>query len=581
MIPKRWHLWRWWKRCGVARDPAGHVIACPAVPAEAVPADINDRYNEALAAREAALAAARAKTVFLSNMSHELRSPMNAMLGMAELLTETPLNEEQRRYLGVIVNSGNALLDLVDDILDFARAESGHLKLETAELNFFELVDGIAETAAPQAHRKGLELSVVIETGVPMIAIGDRRRLEQVLTNMVGNAIKFTAAGEVAIVAAREPDAPGMVRLSVIDTGIGIEASEHERIFASYAQAATRPAGPPGSGLGLAIVKQLTELMGGRVWVESTPGAGSRFHCSVRLGYRPRGNQGDEYALRRSLAGRRLLLISRMKHSGAAIAAMLTSCGAVIEEFQGEDEPAIVAAAAQADAVLVDMPAAEAMSASMVKAVTALRTAVALPTIALIPVHDRALWLARLRDLGLSYFVVKPVRRNELSSRIAEALSGVQPIECSGRGPRGTLADSEVQAHQLPPMRILVADDAEDNRILIEAYLRKSPCQLDLAGSGSEAIEHFKQRHYDVVLMDLHMPEIDGYEAIRQMRAWEQAQGLRRTPIIALTAAVLEDAVRQSLEAGCDNHLSKPVKRSTLLSILQEAAAPPKRAGFG
>jgi len=274
MIPKRWHLWRWWKRCGVARDPAGHVIACPAVPAEAVPADINDRYNEALAAREAALAAARAKTVFLSNMSHELRSPMNAMLGMAELLTETPLNEEQRRYLGVIVNSGNALLDLVDDILDFARAESGHLKLETAELNFFELVDGIAETAAPQAHRKGLELSVVIETGVPMIAIGDRRRLEQVLTNMVGNAIKFTAAGEVAIVAAREPDAPGMVRLSVIDTGIGIEASEHERIFASYAQAATRPAGPPGSGLGLAIVKQLTELMGGRVWVESAkPGA--------------------------------------------------------------------------------------------------------------------------------------------------------------------------------------------------------------------------------------------------------------------------------------------------------------------
>jgi two-component system sensor histidine kinase/response regulator len=580
MTRKRWHLWPWWKRRGADPVPADDAIATPAIPDAAVEANVGDRYKEALAAREEALAAARAKTAFLSNMSHELRSPMNAMLGMAELLTETPLNEEQRRYLGVIVNSGNALLDLVDDILDFARAESGHLKLEAAEFNFIELVEEIAETAAPQAHRKGLELSVVIGTGVPAIAIGDRRRLEQVLTNMVGNAVKFTATGEVAIVAEREPGAPGMVRLSVIDTGIGIEASEHEQIFASYAQAATRPAGPPGSGLGLAIVKQLTELMGGRVWVESAPGAGSRFHCSIRLGYRPRWNQGDEYALRRSLAGRKVLLISDMEHNRAALAASLTSCGAVVEQFQGDDEPAIVAAATQADAMLVDMPAAEATSASMVEAVTSMRTAIALPTIALIPVHDRALWLARLRELGLPYFVVKPTRRAELSSLIAEALSGVEPTR-SSRGPQSTVAGCEVQAQRLPPMRILVADDAEDNRILIEAYLRKSVCQLDLVGSGSEAIEHFKQRRYDVVLMDLHMPETDGYEAIRQMRAWEQAQGLRRTPIIALTAAVLEDAVRQSLEAGCDNHLSKPVKRSTLFSILQEAAAPPKRAGFG
>lgn len=581
MTPKRWQLWHWLKWRGASPRPAADANANSAIPGETIRTAIDDRYTEALAAREEALAAARAKTAFLSNMSHELRSPMNAMLGMAELLTETPLSEEQRRYLGVIVNKGNALLELVDDILDFARAESGHLKLEAAEFNFVELVEGIAETLAPQAHRKGLELSVLIGTGVPMIAIGDRRRLEQVLTNMAGNAIKFTAAGEVAIVAEREPGAPGMVRLSVIDTGIGIEASEHEQIFASYAQAATRPASPPGSGLGLAIVKQLTELMGGRVWVESTPGAGSRFHCTVRLGYRPWGNQGDGYALRRSLAGRKVLLISGTEHSGAALRAILTSCGALVEEFRGGDELAIVAAAMQVDAVLVDMPAAEATCASMLKAVTAMRSAITQPMIALIPVHDRALWLGRLRDLGLLYFLVKPARRAELSSLIAEALSGVEPMECSSRGPHDTLAGSEVQAQRLPPMRILVADDAEDNRILIEAYLRKSPCQLDLAGSGHEAIEHFKKRRYDLVLMDLHMPQTDGYEAIRQIRSWERAQGLRRTPIIALTAAVLEDAVRQSLEAGCDSHLSKPVKRSTLFSVLREAATPPKRAGFG
>jgi two-component system, sensor histidine kinase and response regulator len=581
MTPKRWHLWRWWKQRVLDPRTVADAVPSLAIPTDVVRADIDERYKEALAGREKALAAVHAKTAFLSNMSHELRSPMNAMLGMAELLTETPLNDEQRRYLGVIVNSGNTVLDLVDDILDFARAESGHLKLEAAEFNFIELVEGIAETAAPQAHRKGLELSVMIATGVQTIAIGDRRRLEQVLTNMVGNAVKFTTAGEVAIVAEREPGAPGMVRLSVIDTGIGIEASEHELIFASYAQAATRPADPPGSGLGLAIVKQLTELMGGRVWVDSAPGAGSRFHCSVRLGYRPRGNQADEYALRRSLAGRKVLLIGGMEHNRAALAAILTSCGTAVEEFHPKDEPAIVAAATQADAVLVDMPAAEGASASMVKALTALRKSIALPMIALIPVHNRVLWLSRLRDLGLPYFVIKPGRRAELSSVIVEALSGAEPMEYSSHGPRSGPADSEVQAQRLPPMRILIADDAEDNRILIEAYLRKSACQLDMAGSGSEAIEHFKQRHYDVVLMDLHMPETDGYEAIRQMRAWEHEQGLRRTPIIALTAAVLEDAVRQSLEAGCDNHLSKPVKRSTLFSILQEAAAPLKQAGFG
>ncbi|MGH8335352.1 MAG: sensor histidine kinase, partial [Gammaproteobacteria bacterium] len=187
---KRWRSWRWWKWQGVGPQPMPNDGAFAVK--KTVVSDSEGRYAAVLAAREEALAAARAKTTFLSNMSHELRSPMNAMLGMAELLIETPLSEEQRRYLGVIVNNGNALLELVDDILDFARAESGHLKLEAAEFNLAEVVEGIAETLAPQAHRKGLELSVLIGPGVPVIAIGDRRRMEQILTNLAGNAIKFT-----------------------------------------------------------------------------------------------------------------------------------------------------------------------------------------------------------------------------------------------------------------------------------------------------------------------------------------------------------------------------------------------------
>src|ERR1700722_8829898 len=294
MTFKRLRSWRWWRRESTA--PPLTVAQAP---------DDPSRYAAAVVAREQALAAERDKTAFLSNMSHELRSPMNAMLGMADLLAETPLSADQRRYLDIIVGNGNALLGLVNDVLDFARAESGHLKLETAEFNLIELLERVAEMLAPEAHRKGLELSVEVRQDVPTIALGDSRRLEQILMNLASNAIKFTPAGEVAIVAGREPGSPGMIRLSVIDTGVGIEASEHERIFASYARAATRPSAPPGSGLGLAIVKQLTELMDGRVWVESAPGVGSSFHCALRLGYRPRANQSAEPERSRTLAERR------------------------------------------------------------------------------------------------------------------------------------------------------------------------------------------------------------------------------------------------------------------------------------
>jgi len=537
-------------------------------------------YAAVIAAREEALAAVQAKSAFLSNMSHELRSPMNAMLGMAELLADTQLNEEQRHYLDVIVGNGKALLALVNDILDFARAESGNLKLEAAEFNLIELVEGVAETLAPEAHRKGLELSVQIGIDVPFVAIGDYRRLQQILMNLAGNAIKFTVTGEVAIVVTREPGAAGVIRVSVIDTGIGIEAAEHERIFASYAQAATRPAAPPGSGLGLAIVKQLTELMGGRVSLESAPGAGSSFHCAIRLGYRPRANHNDEYEWRRTLAGRKLLLDGGLEHARAALAATLASFGATVQQVHSAIElAAAINAEPQADALLIDMPAAgtdSAVTNAIDRMVEAARTA-SLPVIALIPVPDRTAWLRRLVDLGIRHYAIKPARRAELSTAIRAALAGVETDSRSGCEHRTV----ETPSQRLPAMRILVADDAEDNRMLIQAYLRESGCQLDLAGSGAEAMAYYKQHRYDVVLMDLHMPGTDGYEAIRQMRAWEQARGLERTPIIALTAAVLEDAVRQSLDAGCDTHLSKPVKRSTLFSILREAAAPSRQAGLG
>jgi two-component system, sensor histidine kinase and response regulator len=567
MTFKRLRSWRWWRRAATTPQPA-------------VAQSCNDEshYAAAVTAREEAIFAARAKTTFLSNMSHELRSPMNAMLGMAELLAESPLSAEQRRYLDIIVGNGNALLGLVNDILDFARAESGHLKLETAEFDLIELMERVAEMLAPEAHRKGLELSVEVQQDIPVIALGDSRRLEQILMNLASNAIKFTPSGEITMVAGREPGSPGMIRISVIDTGIGIDASEHQRIFASYVQAVTRPSAPPGSGLGLAIVKQLAELMGGRVWVESEPGAGSSFHCALRLGYRPRANQGDEPVRRRALAECRLLLVGGMARSRAALAATLRACGATVEQVGSSTDTATAMTAAQpVDAVLIDLPAVESDCAGMIRAIKAALPD-ALPLIAMIPVHDRASRLAMLEELGLRHYVVKPARRADLIEVIGEAIGGGVKTARPGRDSLAPSVNSEASSRCLPPMRLLVVDDAEDNRILIEAYLRQSGCQLDLIGNGTEAIQHFRAQRYDAVLMDLHMPEMDGYEAIRQMRGWEQAQGLGRTPIIALTAAVLEDAVRESLEAGCDSHLSKPVKRSTLFNALREVAVRAQQA---
>jgi two-component system sensor histidine kinase/response regulator len=446
------------------------------------------------------------------------------------------------------------------------------LTLATAEFGLPELVESVAETLAPQAHRKGLELSAQIAEDVPAIAVGDSGRIRQILMNLVGNAIKFTTAGEATILAEREPHTPGMIRFSVIDTGPGIDPADHARIFASYAQAAARVAGSIGSGLGLAIVKQLAELMGGRVWLESMPGRGSSFHCSVRIGYQPLANLGVNYRHGQILAGRRLLVIGGSQHSGAALAAALAVHGAELKLVSDPDEAAAAASLAPEwpDAILADWPANASDHAPVLNSIKAALPN-GLPLIALLPATDRSARMASLRSIGVDHYVIKPPRQAEL---IAEVIAAMEPAREAAR----TSAVPFTQAEGgTPPavtgLRILLADDAEDNRVLIEAFLRHSGCHLDLASSGAEAVKHFMARRYDVILMDLHMPEMNGYEAIRQIRAWERTKKLVRTPIIALTAAVLEDSVRESLEAGCDSHVSKPVKRSTLFNALREATS--------
>ncbi|MGH7878997.1 MAG: ATP-binding protein, partial [Candidatus Binataceae bacterium] len=452
--------------------------------------DITERRKverELVAAREAALAASRAKTEFLSSMSHEIRTPMNAILGMAELLAEMPLDDEQRRYVETMRRNGNALLELINGILDLAKVESGRLHLESAEFDLGEVIDGVVETLGLRAREKSLELTARVAAQVPRRLLGDQLRLRQILINLLSNAIKFTERGAVVLrvdaagapaisgngaaagdewagTAALRPRAE--LQFTVADTGIGIPPVQLCELFSAFTQADSSTARKyGGSGLGLAIVKRLVDLMNGAVSVESEVGKGSAFRVALGFGL-PEGFESDPP---RTPLNRR-----------SASAAHATLGRAPL--YTGD-------------------------------------------------------------DAGGSF---------------------AQPV---------TAATTSLTS---APIRILVADDSPDNRLLIEAYLKNLSCQLEFAENGQIAIDLMKAAPYDLVLMDVQMPIVDGYTAVRTIRQWERERGLAAVRIVALTASALGDAERRSLEAGCDAHLTKPIKKAALHEAIRKFTGPPR-----
>jgi two-component system, sensor histidine kinase and response regulator len=410
-------------------------------------------------------------------------------------------------------------------------------------------------------------------------------RLRQVLINLLGNAIKFTESGEISIEVAPEPehDEPGWVRFSVRDSGIGIFPDKVAALFDAFTQAdssTNRKYG--GSGLGLAIVQHLVELMGGKVEVRSTPGQGSTFTFAVRFGLQPDATAPCEQ--RPDLAAMRALVVDDVATSRAAVAEMLVECGAHVTEADS-GESAIRIAQQATDS---GTPFHLALLDSRMPGIGGIETAKALTRRGLVM---RAIVMmlctdglrrkvAKLRRIGLYHWVAQPVRRGELFDALSRALKS----DCQSRAPialttyrDGALPASSAANGSAPAehrLRIMLADDSVDNRMLIRAYLSKTSWRLDEAGNGREAIELFRREHYDVVLMDIQMPEVDGYEATRAIRQLEQDRGLPRTPILALTASALGDAAERSLAAGCDAHITKPVKKATLLSLIRDALRP-------
>ena len=546
---------------------------------------LKETERQLIDAREAALEASRAKSDFLSSMSHEIRTPMNAVLGMSDMLSEGELNVEQRHYLDIIRSNGAILLDLINDILDLAKIESGHLSFEEVDFDIRELVDTVAETMGLRAHQKQLELTGHVASDVPRTLVGDPLRLRQVIVNLLGNAVKFTTEGGIvlSVSVARADCGSGttLIRFSVTDTGIGISSDKTDTIFSAFTQAdssTTRNYG--GTGLGLTIVKRLVEMYRGAITVNSEVGKGSTFIFTAEFKTHLGHVTAAPAVTNVDLAGARILVVDDTAANRMILQQALTSIGVnvtCVESGQAAlDEIDSAAAAGESyRAMILDcrMPS---MDGIEVAAKVRLRERAPGdgPIIMMLTSDDMAGTMKRAREVGIQTYLIKPIRRADLFKALGRALGDAgglsQLTSSSDRNEVDSTLRSDV-FDEARALKVLLVDDSRDNLALVHAYFKKLPYAIDDAENGAVAVEKFKTGTYDVVLMDIEMPVMDGYTATRAIRAIERESGRGRVPIIALTASVLVEALKKARDAGCDAHVAKPVKKAVLLAAMQKA----------
>ncbi|MDD5035159.1 MAG: response regulator [Methylococcaceae bacterium] len=516
-------------------------------------------------ARDSALDASRLKSEFLANMSHEIRTPMNGVLGMLELLRRTPLSSEQREFAETATHSAETLLAIINGILDFSKIEAGKLELDSVNFDLRVLVEEVCTLLASPAHGKGVELACFVEPSLPADLRGDPTRLRQVLTNLIGNAIKFTERGEVSVetVCLSQDERRAVLRFTVKDTGIGISPEDQKRLFNPFEQAdaaTTRRFG--GTGLGLAIAMNLVMRMGGEIHVESEPGTGATFWFTVDL---EKQHPGAVRRLPKVLSRRRVLIVDDNATNRTILNRFLDDWGASssVAEHAPQALEMLRLAHRQGtpyELVILDLQMPDMDGLMLAQAMNQEPALKPIPRILLSSGGSAS--ESQRAEAGIRQALTKPVRQSQLFDAVVSSLDG------DWHKPHDADSQALEKLPQFPGRRVLLVDDNPLNQKVALKMLERFNLIMDLAGNGREALAKLEANHYDLVLMDCQMPQMDGYAATQALRAREKAQGAPRTTVVALTANALSGDREKCLQSGMDDHLAKPFLLDELAHIL-------------